>query len=127
MLDSRNRTKYFLYYGTNHVRGLEKMKDAMWKIAPVGGEYSFSDRDYPQITLFEDLFNEDHLKDLLINNYRQRRVMISDIEDYVVSRTPYKKAHTKKALRKLEEENSITITGRSRRMTFPDGCIINFL
>lgn len=37
MHKERNRTLYYLIYGTRHCKGLEKMKDAMWEIDPISG------------------------------------------------------------------------------------------
>ena len=42
MLNMRNRTGYFLFFGSNELTGLEKMKQAMWRIDPAG-TYQFSD------------------------------------------------------------------------------------
>ena len=52
MIDSGNRTEYFLIFGTHHPKGLEVMKGAMWKVDEVG-RYQFSDATHPnQLTLF---------------------------------------------------------------------------
>src|SRR5262249_32498822 len=36
MLNKGNRTDYFLFFATNGLIGLEKMKEAMWKVSPTG-------------------------------------------------------------------------------------------
>ena len=43
MINDRNHTKYFLYFGTNDEQDLSHMKQAMWKADPGGGQV-FSDR-----------------------------------------------------------------------------------
>lgn len=65
MKDIRNKTKYILFFGTNHILGLEKMKDAMWKLCPTG-DYIFSDRSHGQMTLF-DAYNPESLATILKN------------------------------------------------------------
>ena len=44
MLNQRNRTAYWLFYGTRSLKGLKLMKEAMWQVDPLGGQ-RFSDRD----------------------------------------------------------------------------------
>lgn len=127
MINQKNRTKYFLYYGTNHIRGLDKMKDAMWKISPTG-TYAFSDRDYPQIKLFENYFDPSHLQSVLMTQLKGRKIDISDLEEHVLSRTPYRKAHTRQALVPLEKEDKIEIVSsvRKKRCFYPPGTVIRF-
>jgi hypothetical protein len=46
-------TDYYLFYATNELLGLEKMKEAMWK-ADESGEFRFSDATDPnQLVIFE--------------------------------------------------------------------------
>ena len=54
MIDSGNRTEYFLFFGSNDLTGLKKMKAAMWDVDK-GGRFQFSDAtDNPnQPLLFE--------------------------------------------------------------------------
>ena len=42
MLNLGNRIDYFLFFGTHDLKGLEKMKEAMWKVDPAGS-FQFSD------------------------------------------------------------------------------------
>jgi len=127
MIDKRNKTKYYLFYGTNHIKGLEKMKDAMWKIVPTG-EYSFSDRDYQQVTLFETYFDPDHLGSLILSRFKGKIVDISEIAEYVIRRTPYRIAHIRQAITPLERTNVFeVVTKRKRRYTYPPGTMIKFM
>jgi three-Cys-motif partner protein len=68
MQDAKKRTIYDLFFATNHRKGIDAMKDAMWHIDQSGG-YSFSDSTNPnQITMFtaepnwEQLFDRLHAK-----------------------------------------------------------------
>ncbi len=107
MVDKRNKTCYMLFYGTNHQLGLEKMKDAMWKIAP-SGDYSFSDRYHGQLTLFKDYYDPDHLKSLYMR-LGKGTYSIEQIESYTLTMTPYRKAHVRKALQVMEKEKLIDV------------------
>ncbi len=53
MVNRFNQTEYYLIFGTNHWRGVEAMKEAMFKVAKAG-DYQFSDRTDPaQRTLID--------------------------------------------------------------------------
>ena len=52
MENRRGHTSYHLYYCTNHLAGLKKMKAAMWKVAPEG-DYRFRDKMADQAVLFD--------------------------------------------------------------------------
>jgi three-Cys-motif partner protein len=54
MTNKTNRTDYFLFFGTNNIMGLKKMKEAMWKVDD-SGVFEFSDAT----------FNPTHDKDFL--------------------------------------------------------------
>src|SRR5579859_472831 len=52
MSNARDVTDYYLFYATNELLGLKKMKEAMWK-TDESGEFRFSDATDPnQLVLF---------------------------------------------------------------------------
>lgn len=54
MLNTKNQPIYDLVFATNHPLGIDRMKDAMWKVDPTGGE-RFSDATDPsQATILSD-------------------------------------------------------------------------
>jgi three-Cys-motif partner protein len=86
---------HWLIFSTNHVRGLEEMKRAMWK-ADRAGEYRFSDRvgSSPQNTFFS-MLRDDWLADELARNLSGRSLSEADLKEFVLTQTPfylYKKA-----------------------------------
>jgi three-Cys-motif partner protein len=46
MRNNNNQTDYYLFFGTNSLKGLDMMKQAMWKVDP-SGAYDFSDTTNP--------------------------------------------------------------------------------
>ena len=46
MRNGKDLVDYYLFYATGHILGLEKMKDAMWKVDP-SGLFQFSDATDP--------------------------------------------------------------------------------
>lgn len=129
MKGKKNSTKYFLFYATNHKRGLERMKDAMWKV-DAGGNYTFGDRTNPsQGVLFglEPDFNL--LKRIILDKYLGKIVKIDEVEDFVLCETPFRKAHIKNPiLAPMERNNEIAIhTERKKKCSYPSNTLIEFI
>ena len=135
MRDSGNRTEYFLFFGTNHPKGLSKMKEAMWKVDSMSGD-KFSDRTDPnQIILFELEPNLTRLEKLLQDKFRGKGwIPIKDISNFVLFETPYceEKHLKKKTLKPMEISDPPKISVRQdnkkrREGTYPEGAVIKFL
>jgi hypothetical protein len=131
MLNMGNRVDYFLFFATNSLKGLEKMKEAMWKADP-RGEFQFSDYtdSSKQFNLFSDEPDYDALRRLIIGKYSCKLVSIEELSDWVVAETPFLRTHIKKpVLVPMEAEGvvslSITKVGR-KKGTFPDGTTLKF-
>lgn len=126
----KNTTKYFLFYGTNHKLGLEKMKSAMWKV-DTGGRFSFSDATNPnQTVLFGDEPDYNQLKKLIVEEFRGQRVKIETIEDFVLCKTPFLPTHFKRQiLNPMEKSGELTVldSPRSRLGSYPDGTILHII
>lgn len=127
MLDRKNKTSYYLVYATNHIRGLEKMKAAMWKVSPTG-DYSFSDRLAHQSLLFGPDADLSPLRDDIIQQFHGRTISIEELNEFVIVGTNYLPSHLKRrTLVPLEREGLIrVITPRKRALTYPDKTRITF-
>jgi hypothetical protein len=132
MLNKGNRTDYFLFFATNEILGLEKMKEAMWKVAP-GGDYEFSDYTDARgvMSLFGDKPDFAQLEAMLLGKFRRSEVGIETIEEFVIAETPFLKTHIKRStLGPMEESGKIAVVNSKagrRRGTFPPGTVIRFL
>jgi three-Cys-motif partner protein len=131
MLNMGNRVDYFLFFATNNLKGLEKMKESMWKADP-RGEFQFSDYtdSSGQLSLFADKPDYDALRKLITEHFRGKNVGIKELEDWVVADTPFLSAHIRTpALVPMEEEGAVTVVnpkpGR-RKGCYPDGTILKF-
>lgn len=132
MKNDKNATDYFLYYGTNHIKGLEKMKDAMWKVDN-SGAYTFSDHRAQKLQLEFD-FTEFDSPDLnvlatqIFNKFAGNSALAETVKDFVVTDTIFRRSkHSTHALKLLEESGKIkTVSGRKKRNSYPDGSIITF-
>jgi three-Cys-motif partner protein len=131
MLNQGNRTDYFLFFGSHSLRGLEKMKEAMWKADPAGA-FQFSDYTDAErtINLFPDKPDFEGLKRMLLARFRQKDISIEELSSFVLVDTPFLKTHFKTQILKpmeLAGELSKVQAKEGRKLgTFPDGTIFRF-
>lgn len=131
MLNRQNRTEYFLFFCTNELLGLERMKDSMWKVDP-SGAYQFS--DFTDAAGAMDLFPEGpdfaQLKALIVTKFEGKAVEVKEIGDFVVADTPFRRTHFKtQILKPMEAEKEISVTSPNpmrKKGTFPPGTIVRF-
>jgi three-Cys-motif partner protein len=122
----RNQWISAIVYGTNHLRGMEVMKRAMWSVDPVDGG-RFSDRDYAagQQSLFQFAGREridDALGRELAGRFRARRLPVEEIAEFVVTETDFGPQHWRGALRELERAQLVRVVSgplRHRAASFP--------
>lgn len=125
MLGENRAIKYVLIHATNHPKGRELMKDAIWSVSPEG---SFVARvaDNPQqeflIQLEPDLTP---LTDWLWHKYRGHAVRCQEIENELVS-TIYLPKHFHKVARTLRDNNEVEFTDYQGRFSFGQNPIIDF-
>jgi three-Cys-motif partner protein len=131
MLNMGNSTDYFLFFATNNLKGLEKMKEAMWKVDDTGS-FQFSDYHDARrlMSLFSDHPNLAPLREMIINKFRGTRISIDDLNDWVIAETPFLPKHLKRpVLAPMEEDGELSVIGAKpnrRRGTFSDGTILKF-
>jgi hypothetical protein len=127
MRNERDVTDYFLFYGTNNLLGLEKMKDAMWRIDETG-EFMFSDATDPnQIVLFAEP-RLDLLRDEIVKSFGGAEATVDEIKRFVIGATAFRKAHYKrKVLRPMELAGEIEpVNPKPGRQpgTYADGSLV---
>ena len=123
MSNLRDVTDYFLFYATNSLRGLMKMKEAMWKVDEAG-EFKFSDSTDPdQFILFEKAPRTAVLQAQILGRFAGQSPTVSDVENFVLIETAFRETHYKKILKSLETENKLLMlnapSGR-KKGTFGD-------
>jgi three-Cys-motif partner protein len=127
MYDMRGKRLYDLYYCTREPIGLDRMKQAMWKVAP-SGDYTFHDRLAGQDVLFSSQVNTQPLQDHLVSHYAGQAVDIKSIVDHVIVATPYHSSHVKRrTLAVLQKSGKIASPNQTRASQYPDGTIVRFL
>ena len=126
MRNDRDVTDYYLFYATNNLLGLKRMKNAMWRVDRSGG-FTFSDAADPnQLVLFGDEPEYDVLRGLILNRFQGEATTIAEIEEFVVAETAFCDTHFKRQiLRLLELSNppglmAIDPPDNRRPGTYPD-------
>ena len=124
------KNRYTLFFGTNSARGLQRMKDAMWKLDPSGG-IRFTDSttvDHP--VLFEPKPDLARLERLLRDEFGTRAVRIESLADFTLKKTAFRdNGHLKPVLKAAEQAGQLEIVKAKpnrRPRTFPDGTIVRF-
>lgn len=130
MIDKNNKILYHLIFGTKHWKGLEVMKKAMLKVDG-RGLYSFSDRIGLDQTFFGNMKDDDtwmsDAAELIFEKFRGKTMAVEEIHEFIITDTRY--IFKKNILQTLERKNPeriLSVRGRKRRMTYPDGCYIEF-
>lgn len=133
MINKINKTDYFLFFGTNNITGLKKMKEAMWRIDK-SGLFQFSDATYNpnQPVLFEMKPNYNQLKGILIKKFKGKSVSIPNLEHFILTKTAFRETHYKRQILRLMEkvepaEIKVKCQGKRKIGTFPPHCIVEFL
>ena len=129
--DKNDRVVYYLFFASNNATGHYKMKEAMWRVDPLG-DFSFSDATNPDQTILFVNSPVEILKTDLIHQFRHAgEIPISLVESYVSRSTGFLRKHMGEVLATLESEGLIRVhpmktNGKSRiAKTYPNEAVIN--
>jgi len=125
-----NRLVYAIFFGTKHLTGCDRMKQAIWKVAPFG-DFAFRGTHSDQLTLSLEFSDFTPLIEALQRKFKKQGwVDIQDVLNYVMSdETDFHSGHVKtKALRLMEERDLILIMDgtRKRAKSYPPGTKLCF-
>ena len=123
--------KYSIFFGTGHTKGSDRMKKAIWKVAP-WGDFTFRGGRQDQLVLL-GMETPDFLplQHVLQDRFGGRGwVSTRDVLEFVRSdETVYHDTQVKKpVLKPMEQQGLLQVKGgtRKRLYTYPDGCRIKF-
>ena len=132
MRDSKDRVVYYLFFASNNSLGHLKMKEAMWKVDPLG-DFRFSDSTNPnQQVLFSNPSVEPLVTDLDSRFLGVAQIPIKQVETYVQDKTPYLRKHMTEALTQLESDGRLKVAElktndkRRRSGTYPNDALLSF-
>ena len=125
-----SRLIYAIFFGTHSTKGTNRMKEAIWKVAPFG-DFAFRGTRSPQLEL--DIKGADFrpLQRLLHEEYSGRGWVTTDeIEAFVASdRTDYYTSQLRKgALIPMEQSHDVEVAKATRRLarSYPAGTKLRF-
>lgn len=124
-----NRPSYYLFFGTNNIKGLEKMKDAMWRVDP-SGNYCIVDNYYGKETLFQPEPDYGQLIKLIQEEFSEKIINVNELFEWILAETAFRKVGVKqKVLRPMEENNKLKVikSSRLRSYTYPDDTVIEII
>lgn len=126
-----NRFIYSIFFATQHRLGCDRMKAAIWKVAPDGNYRFRGTHSQGQLSLDIRDPNFGPLKQTLRDVFGgEGWVRVEKVKEFVQSdQCDYRSGQLKRgALVPLEKEGLVEAdeTTRGRRGTFPDGCRIRF-
>ena len=130
MLNDRGASDYFLFFATQNILGLQKMKEAMWRVDPAGG-VRFSDAtDFDQHVLFEPKPDTHLLRRMIEDRFSGHRATVREVEVFVVEKTAFHAGHYRHVLRGIEAAGHLRLLnpppGR-RKGTYSDpGLMLDF-
>ena len=126
-----NRLIYAIFFGTQHPLGADRMKQAIWKVAPFG-DFAFRGTHSNQLTLGIAAPDFGPLRAALRGEFnKQGWVTIEEVSEFVASdRTDFHTGQLRKgALIPMEESAEIEVkeSTRKRKKSFPEGTLLRFL
>ena len=131
--DKNDRVVYYLFFASNNSKGHYKMKEAMWKVDPLG-DFSFSDATNPDQKILFSSAPLGILKTDLVNRFRGAgQMLIERVESHVFDQTGFLRKHMGELLKDMELEGVVKIgqvkaNGQNRRRgTYPNDALITFL
>ena len=130
-LYEKNQLVYSIFFGTKNLEGCDKMKQAIWKVAPFG-DFAFRGSELGQFMLGDSVVDFSQLEQALQNQFRPKGWQkIETITDFVKSdATEFHSGHLKvKTLRPMEVAGKIEVQAdtRNKPSTYPPGTILRFL
>ena len=111
----------WLFFCTNHIRGIEEMKKAMEKVDDTGS-FQFCDKDDPNQFHLLSGYTEEQLANDLSTHLRGTMKSVDDVKSYVLTETPARLF--KPALALLYKQDRIAVDSPPpnwRKGTFADG------
>lgn len=133
MINAMNKTDYFLFFCTNSILGLKKMKAAMWNVDKMGA-FQFSDATVNpnQSMLFELEPNYPLLKQIITQQFKGKEISVDELENFILTQTPFRETHYKRQIlgpmeKAKPPEIKVKCPKKRRAGTFPNYCIVEFL
>ena len=125
-----NQLKYSLFFATKSDQGCDKMKQAMWKVAPLG-DYHFKSDALGQLSFESGVVDFNELERALIDEFGTNQpITIESIEEFMCSdRVLFHSSHLRNRLANMERASTLIVdqSPRTKRRGFPPGTLLRFV
>ena len=130
-LYEENRLVYTIFFGTQNLEGCDKMKQAIWKVAPFGN-YKFQSGQREQLTFGTDFIDFGLLQKSLADAFGYDNWLeIETLENFMKSdKTQFNSNHLKtNTLKPMESKRQLEVRQdtRKRSGTYPKGTLVRFV
>jgi three-Cys-motif partner protein len=125
MIGDNNVLKYALIHATNHERGREVMKQAIWSVTP-DGTFSAYERNTPdQLVLIVPEPDLKPLKYSLHSAFAGQKVQMTDVDRWLLSQL-YLPKHLHQVLRELRDDGVVQFGGHEGKFAFSKNPTVSF-
>jgi len=122
-----------IFHGTRHRKGLEVMREALWKVDAIdGSRFDARDDAAGQEKLWGNEIDLEPLRQAIAERFAGLHTTVDEIENFVLLETHYKLTHIRReGLKVLENRGEIVKVvkaddSKRRKGSFPAGCLIQF-
>ncbi len=123
---TRDGHDYRLFFSTDHPVGVERMKDAMWKVDPVNGAQFVASPMEGEPVLFSVEPDLGALRRVVVARFAGRSVAVDDLEKFVTLETAFRKQHLRSALKPLSEAELTVARPTGKTRGWPVGSVLTF-
>lgn len=129
-LFEKEELMYALFFATKNDLGCDRMKQAMWRVAPFG-DFQFKSAPMNQMTFGPSFVDFGALDDVLIQNFGMNiAVSVDDLDQFMRSdKTLFHSGQLRSRLAQMERMGTLEIvkSSRRRRFAFPTGTVLRFV
>lgn len=125
LIGENNALKYVLIHATNHAKGRELMKEAMWAVMPEGTFTAHERRSPNQLVLIvpePDLYP---LEEALISTFAGEEIRMDELYTWLTEQV-YLKKHLHQVLRNLHNQGRVTFYDCEGRFAFSRNPVVRF-
>jgi three-Cys-motif partner protein len=126
MMGENNALKYVLIHASNHTKGRQLMKQAMWSVTPDGAFAAHEGHSPDQLVLITPEPDLLPLQRSLMATFGGQTIPLGQLHEWLLPQT-YLPTHLHKALRALRDEGLVEFTGYEGRFAFGQNPLVTFI
>ncbi len=105
----KDRTYFYLIHATNNLKGIQVMKDIMFKASGHSLEYAALGKGDSQLALFDAAPTHEDLSDYLLSHFAGQSETFSGVMERTYQYTPFREPDYRTVLKALEKRGAIKV------------------